>query len=351
MESSEKMRSLSTCDCQSNLEHDRPSTSSMPGRISAVSETNTLQIPSFFMQSTSRSSASLSCASSCMYASTDVLKAIAAKTPAIKAADEAAQSLLPKIRHDGIQHYPFCEEYDGVSVRKTKTISESIQAILSEQTSSGGAKGKSDMPSGMSREFLNMDRGMRRIIESKVKGGASACFQIGPDKVCAGIEDIALENKGSLYSSRISVQTDFSSVYAKDEQNGIYVGSVDVKIRYEFSRQSLLVTIIKAEDVFDKSYYDFIINPFVKLGICYRSQYMENKKTRTVYRRRNPVFNEEMIIKDIAFRDLSVSQLLLQLYHKKRTGSKLLGQAYIWLDDINLTDGTEACVSQMFRAI
>ena len=29
--------------------------------------------------------------------------------------------------------FPFCEKYDGFSVRKTSTISESIQAILADQ--------------------------------------------------------------------------------------------------------------------------------------------------------------------------------------------------------------------------
>ena len=121
---------MSTGDRPSKRERDSPSTSSMPGRI--FKESKFLQIPAFFGKSASRSSSLLSCSSGSYYNSTDVLKAIAAETPAIKDADEAAHALLSKIRHDGIQHYPFCEEYDGVSVRKTKTISESIQAIIAE---------------------------------------------------------------------------------------------------------------------------------------------------------------------------------------------------------------------------
>lgn len=45
-----------------------------------------------------------------------------------------------KKNHFDVKFLPFCEEYDGFSSRKTKTISESIQAILEQRESEKNAK-------------------------------------------------------------------------------------------------------------------------------------------------------------------------------------------------------------------
>lgn len=346
--------------------------------------TPTLKVPRFFRKSTtdSVSSSSLASGNSAGSSSSSLMKE--KSDPVLflgydpKAAGMPCPAILRRSR-ENITFYPFCEEYDGFSRRKTKTISESIKALQNEQNiqiQSVESVSPVEDATHKSTAYFDRLKDLRYILQQTTSDAVNNEPAVHPtpcsplltpkasqdELVQEDVEKATVERtesakssfrlqttlqRASARSSKVaSIRTEFSNDTSDCAENN-YVGSVDLKVNYDYSLKSLCVTVIKADDVSDPQNINSIINPFVKL-VIYPS---ENKKCRTriISRSRHPFFNETFNFGEIAERSLSGMSLLLQLYHKKHVGSKRLGETLVWLDDIDLSDGNIAYVTEMFR--
>lgn len=259
---------------------------------------------------------------------------------------------------------PFCEEFDGVNVRRTATISESITALIASEQK----EEKVLFPT----ESFELDVGYRssvyfdrlREIHDIIESTTDTVFSDAP---CTPVSvasqtgssphlvfqqiSFDVESKQSKENSENRSSKKETCAFAEFISDGtnenVEVGSVDLKIKYILSRETILVTIIKAEDVFDPDKLEKQINPFIKLSIYQQNR--RKKRTGVVRRSRNPVFQETFHLEDVVEKWLHVTCLLVQLYHKKRFGSRCLGETLIWLDDLDLMDENEEFVTEIFR--
>ena len=263
---------------------------------------------------------------------------------------------------------PFCEEFDGVNMKKTSTISESIMALLATQHKESTINVLPLDPNELdvgyrSSVYFDRLREIYDIIESTTELGAnsevastpvhlwslpsleSLAPQLNPTPVEDEFESLTETTLEEPPPKKLSCA--FADFNLDSESENVDVGSVDLKIRYLLEKETIRVTVIKAEDVFDPNKPERHINPFIKLSIYQQNK--RKKRTSVVRKSKNPVFQEVFQLDDVVEKWLHVTCLLVQLYHKKRIGSRYLGGALIWLDDLDLMDKNEELVTEIFR--
>lgn len=263
-----------------------------------------------------------------------------------------------------VPKFPFCEEFDGINMRRTKTISESIVALIEAQLELND-----EIPLDVVyRSSVYFDRigEIRDIIKfsteqttcegystpleylsQELDNDPSTIPTANPPSLVGdslSLKDSTAETRSNITKKSLFPFPDFSS---EGEDENVDVGSVDLKVKYLLDKETIQVTIIKAEDVFDPDKLEKQINPFIKVSIYQQNK--RKKRTKVVRKCRNPVFQEVFKLDDVVHKWLHVTCLLVQLYHKKRFGSRCLGGCLVWLDDLDLVDNNEDFVTEILR--
>lgn len=256
---------------------------------------------------------------------------------------------------------PFCEEFDGVNMRQTTTISESIAALIASEQKVVFPTESFELDVGYrSSVYFDRLREIHDIIESTTEPVFSdaPCTPVSATSQTGSSPHLVFQQNSFDVESKQSKENSenrsnkketcaFAEFISDGTSENVEVGSVDLKMKYILSRETILVTIIKAEDVFDPDKLEKQINPFIKLSVYQQNR--RKKRTGVVRKSRNPVFQETFHLEDVVEKWLHVTCLLVQLYHKKRFGSRCLGETLIWLDDLDLMDENEEFVTEIFR--
>ena len=253
---------------------------------------------------------------------------------------------------------PFCEAYDGVNMRKTKTISDSIIQLLDSRWEKGETEirkkysSKAIVANDMASDYFCRMQEFNDMKENSKEWRSDDIFYFDGETYAENLGEIdqsLMRSKRSLFASKYKITKVPSKEYLSlIEDRGIEEASVDLKIRYDLKTESIQVTIFKVEDVTNLKDNNKRIRCFVQLSM-YRGSGDRKQKTKTSKRCRDPVFNQTFKIGNIMKKWLHVECLHVQLFWKKRFGNVRIGEAFVWLDDFDISDKDGVSITERFN--
>ena len=243
---------------------------------------------------------------------------------------------------------PFCEAYDGINFRRTKTISESIQDLLQQKSLSAGCLVNDDERS----TYTERQSVSEEVLDRKSRA------RVNDDKRSTYTERQSVSEEVLDRKSRARVNDDLKTYQAEKKREHLFVlsstrnttkvledrdpylgicddvnikGYIDLKLDYDPQENCLHVTTIEGKIA---KKYSTLPNTFLTVNLTENGE--KRHRTKICNRSRAPVFNEMFVIEHVNKHWLHVMAVRVQLWRKKMFGSVLIGGSLIWLDDINL---------------
>lgn len=263
---------------------------------------------------------------------------------------------LIAFRRERIPRLPFCEGYDGVNMRKTKTISESITQIL-EIRRRNDTDTKDRFSSNLcdinckppTIEFMQLTYSLNETSEeissSDLEDDAISPFGT---HLCPFRRSLKQLKQNILDDKFIKVGN-FPPIenYDLTRDRGFEEATVDLEIKYNMDMETLEVTVLRVEDVSDLRDCNRLINSFVKVRMCQQKE-SQKQKTKTAKHCRDPKFNHTFQFRNITPEWFHIECIHLRLFQKKRFRKVCIGEVYIWTDDLNLMGEDSVCITEKF---
>jgi hypothetical protein len=243
---------------------------------------------------------------------------------------------------EDVKVFPFCAEYDGYSVRRTKTISESIQAILNERKQQEEALLRQEIE----RQVTNI-LALRMHNKSQIKENDENPIENYNDKDDTfGNEKGENENdmceKWEIHESQINSVTDISD----DSMSTAYL---NINVEHSIHTDELKITVFSIKNLFALTDTWRELNIFITVCPMPREG-LHRQKTKTRKGNDDLEFNDDLYMG--IFKDRTAKYAIrFRVYHKGNfltcTRTRCIGEALIWLDDINLKEDTNMQVEML----
>lgn len=300
------------------------------------------------------------------------------------------------LRNDKLKSFPFCEDFDGKTFRKTSTISESIQAVLEKNKQHDRESLRRDVEEivmdlltnnvhtcqcGATYETLNIPSdicgshgedisSVNKEENSKTSGNERLqlidnedsrssdkdTLEIDSQVIYEEMPDTLLEPRTTRDSPHVLRRLSTATTSSLMEQNYLQMKCFSSRKKFQtkagaevaflrLSIQQLLVTNrlkITVNCVEDMRYLEngsTDLKTFVKACIMPRNKERQ-KRTKKVEGSSTVYFKEDIYFDNISIEETHLVCLRLQVYQKKpwfaRKMYRCVGETFVWLDDLDV---------------
>lgn len=242
-----------------------------------------------------------------------------------------------RLEKEVVKEFPFCAEYDGYTSRRTKTISESIQAILEERKNQEEIVLRQEIE----RQVTNILT-MRMLYKSQIQGNDD---ETADDMQNYNFTDKSPGNEINMQENEvIEADTDNLTEFSEDWVSGPYL---NITIEHSEPRNDLKVTISSIENLFSLTDAWKHQKVYVTASLVPRD---EVRKQKTKARKGNDMveFQDDLYFRNLKSHVVYYS-IRFKVYHKTNNmltccRPRCVGEALVWLDDFDLKEKVETRV-------